>query len=82
MDKRNDGFDDPTPSGLYNKSDKDEIIADLLRDMRTCPICGTPKIHHRLYGYRCSVNPEHDEMVRNMNEQQLEEARTRWQDLE
>lgn len=26
-----------------------------------CTICGIPKTHYRLYGYRCS-NPEHHEM--------------------
>lgn len=81
MNKRGDGFDDPTPDGLYNKSDKDKIIAGLLRDMRVCPICGTPKTHHRLYGYRCSLNPKHDEMAHHMSEKQLEDARAKWKDL-
>lgn len=52
-----------------------------LHDAFICPICGTAKTHHRLYGYRCSVNPEHDEMARNMSEKQLAEARAKWQDL-
>lgn len=31
-----------------------------MRDVFTCSICGRPKTHHRLYGYRCD-NPEHNE---------------------
>lgn len=32
-----------------------------LKKVFTCQICGMPKTHHRLYGYRCD-NPEHAEM--------------------
>lgn len=52
-----------------------------LRDVFICPICGATKAHHRLYGYKCPHNPEHDEMARDMNEKQLAEARKKWQDL-
>lgn len=31
----------------------------LPRSLFTCPVCGLPKVHYRLGGYRCS-NPEHN----------------------
>jgi hypothetical protein len=43
-----------------------ELQAEL-RNVFTCPICGFPKTHYRLYGYRCSINPEHDEIVHQQN---------------
>lgn len=43
-----------------NEPFKDEIEA-IMKDVFTCPICGRPKTHHRLYGYRCE-NPEHQAM--------------------
>lgn len=36
-----------------------EKIRRELKDVFTCKICGQPKTHHRLYGYRC-WNPEHN----------------------
>jgi len=42
-----------------------EEIRKELRKVFTCQICGMPKTHHRLYGYRCN-NPEHAEMERNL----------------
>lgn len=66
---------------IPNPTDEEVDAAVMrLRDVFTCPICGLPKTHHRLYGYRCSVNPEHDEMARDMNEKQLAEARAKWQE--
>lgn len=44
----------------------------------TCPICGMPKVHHRLYGYRCSTNPEHDDIAAHMNEQELQAVVAQW----
>ncbi len=61
--------------------DEIEQAVTRLRDVFTCPICGVAKTHHRLYGYRCSVNPEHDEMAHNMSEQELEAARDKWKGL-
>jgi GTP-sensing pleiotropic transcriptional regulator CodY len=39
-----------------------EEIRKELKKVFTCQICGMPKMHHRLFGYRCNVNPEHDKM--------------------
>lgn len=41
---------------------EEKEIREQLRDVFVCKICGMPKTHHRLYGYRCSINPEHDDM--------------------
>lgn len=38
-----------------------------LQRVFTCQICGQPKTHHRLYGYRCH-NPEHHEQERALDE--------------
>ena len=45
---------------------EEKTIREQLRDVFVCKICGMPKTHHRLYGYRCSVNPEHDEIENNI----------------
>ena len=39
------------------------LYADIIENVFTCPICGQPKTHHRLYGYRCG-NPEHADGIR------------------
>ena len=44
-----------------------------LRDVFTCPICGQPKVHYRLYGYRCQ-NPEHHEVEQEMRRKAIMEA--------
>ena len=45
---------------LGSKLSKDEMdkLQERLDSFMTCSICGQPKAHHRLYGYRC-INPEH-----------------------
>ncbi len=53
-------------------------LRQLLEDAFICPLCGMPKIHYRLHGYRCT-NPEHDEKVKHMSEKELAEARAKWQ---
>lgn len=42
-----------------------ERLKTELRKRLTCPICGRPKTHYRLYGYRCD-NPEHQELENEM----------------
>ena len=41
-----------------------------------CPICGMPKIHYRLYGYRCS-NPEHNERAVRLEAEQIRSDKKR-----
>ena len=59
---------------------KIDIHGARFRDAFICPICGMPKTHYRRYGYRCSVNPEHDATAMQMSDEQLAEARKKWQD--
>lgn len=53
-----------------------ERFEGMLQRVFTCQICGQPKTHHRLHGYRCH-NPEHAELERERQFRQDSERYTR-----